>query len=274
MDIIRHIKDVFNEQISHEVVKTCYSTLDNTILGLRKREVTLFASTPGVGKTAMLLNMALKIAENNVPVLFITYETTARKIAQKFLGLLSNIDPFLIEKGDIPDNTRNILEDSQNKLLNLPIFISEQFMFTDTLLKEEAEKIKQHRIEVVFVDSLQFIQYSKHENPDERDIENIMFLKNFARTHNLALGVTTQIRSRDIPQGKMPTLTDIGGEEEPADMVFILTRPYAYSVDQYVGEIEEFVVQVAKNRNGPSGTFKFSFSRRSLIISERSDSSF
>lgn len=274
MEVIRHIKDVFKEQTSHEVVNTGYKTLDDTILGLRKREVSLFASTPGIGKTSMLLNIALKMAQNNVPVLFITYETTARKIAQKLLGIMSNTDPFILEKGDLPDTLKDTIENAQNKLLSLPIFISEQFMFTENLLKDEAETIKNNNIEVVFVDSLQFVQYSKHPDPDERDIENTMFLKNFARTYNLALGVSTQIRSRDIPQGKIPTLTDIGGEEEPADMVFILTRPYAYSVDQYVGEIEEFVVQVAKNRNGPSGTFKFSFSRRSLIISERTETPF
>lgn len=275
MGIVRHVKDILSqEHTTEEVIKTGYKTLDDTILGLRKREVALFASTPGVGKTSMLLNLTLRIARSGTPVLFITYETTARKIAQKLLGIMSNVDPFLLEKGEISENFKTALENARNELFTLPIFISEQFVFSENLLKEETENIKRNNIEAVFIDSLQFVQYSKHPDPDERDIENIMLLKNFARTYNLALGISTQIRNKDIPQGKMPTISDIGGEEEPADIVFILTRPYAYSVDQYVGEIEEFVVQVAKNRNGPSGTFKFSFSRRSLAIMERSGTEF
>ncbi len=274
MEIIRHVKDIFHEESTGEVINTGYKSIDDAILGLRKKEVSLFASMPGVGKTSMLLNLTLRMAKNRVPVLFITYETTAKKIAEKLLGLIANIDPFLIEKGNISGDIKNAIDTARKALSELPIYVSEQFMFTEDVLAREVENIEKQKIDVVFIDSLQFVQHSKHSDAEEREIENIMFLKNFARAHNLSLGVSTQIRSHNVPQGKMPTITDIGGEEEPADMVFILTRPYAYSMDQYVGEIEEFVVQVAKNRNGPSGTFKFSFSRRTLRISERDTQTF
>lgn len=270
MRIIKHIKEVLSEENKEiEIIPTGYSTLDNLILGMRKRELALFASTPGIGKTAMLLNLALNMAKKQVNVIFITLETTATKISEKFLGILSNIDPVLIEKGNIPENLKINLEEARQYLSTLPLYVSEEFLFTKESLKEQINEITQIGIDVMCVDSLQFIQYSTQENTTERDIENIRFLKNLARQNNISILISTQINSKNVPQGKTPTLLHIGGEEELADMVFILHRPYAYSMDQYVGDIEEFVVQLAKNRNGPSGSFKLMFSRQSLKIDER-----
>ncbi|GEM_PF-5999789 len=275
MEVIKHIKDLLEEENKQiETIKTGYTTIDNMILGMRRRELVLFASTPGVGKTAMLLNLALNMAKSKTPVLFITYETTARKISEKLLGILAGIDPFLLEKDEIPDNQKDSIEEAKNYLASLPLYISEQFIFTGKILKNEMQELNSTKVKAIFIDSLQFVQYSSQENAEERDIENTMFLKNFARQNDLAIIVSTQIRSRNIPQGKTPTLTDIGGEEELSDMVFILHRPYAYSMDQYVGDIEELIVQLAKNRNGPSATFKLMFSRRTLKIEERKTDTF
>jgi len=288
MDRIKHVKGFLSgENLEVETIKMGYFTIDNFILGVRRKEIALFASLPGVGKTAMLLNLAINMANSENPVLFITYETTARKIAEKFLGILAGIDPSVIEKdnmleklkqrGDSVPQTDDYftrLSEAVKTLSNLPVYISEQFMFKPDILKGEIEEIKGAYIKAIFIDSLQFVQYSTQKNAKERDIENIMLFKNFARENDISILISSQISSKDIPQGKAPRLTDMGGEEELADMVFILHRPYAYSMDQYVGDTEEFVIQLAKNRNGPSGVFKLMFSRRSLRIEERKFESF
>lgn len=269
MDVIKHIKEVFSEETAvSDTLPTGYSSIDSLILGVRKKELSLFASTPGIGKSAFLLNLALNMAKAEKSVLFITYETTARKISEKLLGIMTGMDPNAIEKDSIPEGKKNEVYEGQVKLGNLPIYISEQFMFRKEMIRGEIEYIKKANISAIFIDSLQFVQYSSLKDPKERDIENVMLLKNFARENDVSLLVSTQIRSKDIPQGKTPSLSDMGGEEELADMVFILNRPYAYSMEQYVGETEEFVVQLAKNRNGPSGVFKLMFSRRNLKIEE------
>lgn len=264
---ISKLNSVEGETKTHiKIIPTGFDNIDRAIFGTRSGEVVIVGSYPGMGKTSFMLNMLLQIARKGLRAGFITYETNNEKLFYKLTGILSGIDPFLIEQNKITAEQENKLKEARNSIASLSIYLNDQPMLRPEYANSVFEEIQRKDISVVFIDSLQFIQLSNLQNPKERETDSVKTLKNLAKEFSTAVVVASQISAKGQDESKMPRTTSIGGPDEIADIVFLIFRPYAYSVGQYVGQMEEMEVQVGKNRNGPLGSFKMTFNRSNLQI--------
>jgi replicative DNA helicase len=96
-------------------------------------------------------------------------------------------------------------------------------------------------------------------------------LKALARELNVPVIAVSQLnRSVETREGHTPRISDLresGSIEQDADVIMLLHREDYYDSEKNKGEVD---VNIAKQRNGPTGKFKLSFLREILRFEDYS----
>ncbi|MBC7320087.1 replicative DNA helicase [bacterium] len=267
-ETIRHIKEYIEElsrKIKGEEITRGYSSsfkeLDSLTGGLRKGELIIVASRPSVGKTALILNMMMKLAEENIPSVLFSLEMDALSIATRMISLSSGIPIFELRNGS-KEVYQKALE-SFAYLSSCPIFINDSTLITPSKIKSLLRRHKE--IRAVFVDYIQLIKMGD----DNRVLElsNIVRdLKSIAREFDIPVVAVSQLsRAVEQRQNKRPQLSDLresGGIEQTADIVLLLYRDDYYSKKEKTEDTVPVEIDIAKNRNGPLGVIKLMFEKK------------
>ena len=235
----------FEDTINHKpYIKTGFTQIDNIIHGFLPGELSVIGARPAMGKTSLLLDIALNISHNkgqNKAVLFINLENSLKQLTSRILE--NNIK----SNDDVSD-------------FNLHLIC----MHGDitTIINEMKTYVENESVEVVFIDYIQLV--SLMNNKRYRDLELtviIRLLKQFAIQNNIAIIVSSQLnRSVEYRGGdKKPQLSDLrdsGSLEQESDKVIFIHRPeyYGLTVDWEGNDTRGIAeIIIAKNRNGETG---------------------
>ena len=91
-------------------ISSGYKYLDEKLTGFHQDELIIIAARPGMGKTAIALNIMNNIAlRDNVPVLFFSLEMPATQLGMRMLCLEAMIDSQKVRKGQISSEELNSL---------------------------------------------------------------------------------------------------------------------------------------------------------------------
>lgn len=80
---------------------TGWDFLDDKTAGMANGDVWVVAARPGMGKSYLLLNMALNSWRAGASVLFVSMEMTVLQTARRFLAMHAGINPSLIRRGQL-----------------------------------------------------------------------------------------------------------------------------------------------------------------------------
>ena len=86
-------------------IPTGYKELDGILQGLQKSDLIILAARPGMGKTAMLVNIALHAARMNQRIGFITLEMGTDQIIQRMVSTETRINLQNLRGGNIGSGT-------------------------------------------------------------------------------------------------------------------------------------------------------------------------
>lgn len=267
-ETVRHIKEYIEElarKVKGEGITLGYSSsfkdLDSLTGGLRRGELIIVASRPSVGKTALILNMMMKLAEEDIPSVLFSLEMDALSIATRMISLSSGIPIFELRNGS-KEVYQKALE-SFAYLSSCPIFINDSTLITPSKIRS---LLRRHReIRAVFVDYIQLIKLG--EDNRVLELSNIVRdLKSIAREFDIPVVAVSQLsRAVEQRQNKRPQLSDLresGGIEQTADIVLLLYRDDYYSKKEKTEDTVPVEVDIAKNRNGPLGVIKLMFEKK------------
>jgi len=213
----------------------------------------ILGARPSVGKTSLLLQMAVSLAKQ-VPVLFyslemLNYQIIGRLIAQKvgcgFKEAIKKISDFYFEE---------ILR----KHLWLVDSVSLDFSVFKSQLLEDIEATEAR---VVMIDYLQL--FSLKEASMDMVYKTISAeLKKIAKDKRIVLFVASQLNRKAEDRGKaiLADLRYSGSLEQDCDVALLLHRK--------VGE-ETAVLEIAKNRDGETGLIELVFEGRKFSFRER-----
>lgn len=239
-------------------INTGFDMLDQITNGFQIGELIILAGRPSTGKTAFALNLAIRIAANENPLLFLSLEMPYEQICARSIAILSGISVSTLLFGRV---NHHLLAQCCNKISefkNLPLYINDTSYLNINLLKSLIRQIKrQHKIKVVIVDYLQLIESSKSMESREQEIGKISrSLKMMAKEFGIIVIALSQM-SRNVENRKEyePKLSDLRGSgtiEQDADKVMFLHRP-----DNKI--VESLQLVLAKNRNGTLGTINLIF---------------
>ncbi len=258
-----------------EGLKTGFSELDNITAGFQKGELIIIAARPSMGKTALALNIASKIAvDSEKSVGFFSIEMSKIQIMMRLIALETKINISALRTGKPHLNQKewNDLELAASRLKKANLFIDDSASLSIIEMKTRARRLKNERgLDIVFVDYLQLIKASRDlvRRNDSRAQEVAVItasLKEMAKELEIPVVALAQLNRAPEQRGskkeggmkyQLSDLKESGAIEQDADVVIFLHREEQNNKDtERKGEAD---LNIAKQRNGPTGRIVLAF---------------
>jgi replicative DNA helicase len=254
-------------------ISSGYSNLDHLILGLRRSEMIILAARPSMGKTALAMNIAENVALGRSgdkikrPVGIFSLEMSAESLATRMLCSHAEVSSYKLSTGFISTPDHRKIMNSADILAAASIYLDDTAGLDVLELRARARRMKKkHNVELIVIDYLQLMrsrEYAKQGRQMEvADISNNV--KAMAKELKIPVLVLSQLNrspeQRDkSAKPKLSDLRDSGSIEQDADVVLMLRRPCMYEGDPDHDDKTLAMVDVAKQRNGPTGVVRLNF---------------
>lgn len=245
-------------------ILTGLEDLDQVTAGFRPGELVLLAARPSVGKTATGLILARNLAEQNHAVLFCSLEQSQEELAERLLAAGSGLPLHLIRNGRLEADTANRLVNVHHDLARLPLWVDDSPRQSALHIAASARRLRRrHQLACVVIDYLQIMEPEDRRIPRHEQVAGISRrLKALARELEVPLVALAQlsraVESRADQRPRLADLRESGSLEQDADTVILLHRP------EEQPDILE--LDVAKQRNGPTGRVAFRFDRARMRL--------
>ncbi|NID06630.1 replicative DNA helicase [Luteibacter jiangsuensis] len=252
-------------------VSTGLSDLDDVLGGLHDSDLIVIGARPAMGKTALLLNLALaayrgpvQFDENGNPFRtplpggLISTEQPVVQIGARLLSLEGGVKASRLRNGAHDESDLERLFFAVRRLQDRQLMINDRATVTITDVQRQARRWKQeHNIGVLWVDYIQRIRGSdRRARKHEQVAEVAAGLKDIARELDIPVVALAQV-SREVEKRvkdlrpNMGDLSDSSEIEKEADQILMLYRDEVYHPDTPDKGLAEILIE--KNRHGPTG---------------------
>lgn len=254
-------------------ITTGFRDLDELTGGLHTPDLTIIAARPAMGKTSLLLNVAMNAARHGAHVGIASQEMDRNQIVQRLAAMESGVNSHKIRLGRLTDDEWGRFVKACGELSKLPIFVDDANRLTPTMLRTKCLRWRNHHgLDLLMVDYLQILSSGGMFKGSERVAEVGYFareLKQLARELRIPVVAAAQLsRSLESRNDKRPLLSDLresGEIEQEADLVHFIYRDAVYNPEtDNPGGAE---VITAKHRNGATGTTTLYFDRTTTRFS-------
>lgn len=233
-------------------IPTGLADLDNILAGFGKSNLLILAARPGMGKTALSLNIAQHIAVNEKKkVAIFSLEMSKEELVDRLLVSQADIDAWRLKTGRLDQQDFMKLSDAMGVLADTSIFIDDKPGMSIFEMRTKARRLAmEHGLDFLVVDYLQLAHGRTMDNRVQEVAEISQGLKNIARELKIPVLALSQLSRAIESRGeKTPQLSDLresGSIEQDADAVMFL-----YRKDD---DIRESVnLKIAKHRHGSVG---------------------
>lgn len=276
------VKEIKSGELKDTGVQTGFPGIDVLLKGLKGGQMILIAARPGMGKSALALNMAQFIAKattGDKPLMFFSLEMPQREIISRLICTEAQADlDHINDCFDLtPAQTTRMIQGltqyvdineanpmkSKNKLF---------FRFGDDLtpgrITLECQKLRREQgLGCVVIDYLQYITPDRRRENRNLEVSDISHsIKALAKRFDVPVIALAQLnREIDSRGDHVPVnsdLRDSGSLEQDADVIMFLNREAAYPAKKGRGEDsapmsdedkKKATLYITKNRNGQSG---------------------
>lgn len=243
--------------------------LDKITSGFHPHQLIIIAARPGMGKTAVALNMATNMAiQSKKSVAIFNMEMGAEQLATRMLSSVGQITGDKLKTGNLEHADWKKLNEAISRLANTRLFIDDNAGQTVAEIRSKCRRLKSSPsgLDIVIIDYLTLIQSatkggSTGQNRQQEVSDISRALKTMAMELEIPVIALSQL-SRGIEQrtDKKPMLSDLresGAIEQDADLVAFLhcTDEEREKEDSLM----EFVIR--KHRNGPLKDIPLIFQR-------------
>lgn len=267
-DSFDRLDDLHRNKGGMRGIPTGLRDLDKLLAGLQRSDLIIIAARPSMGKTALMLNMALDIATKakQGSILYFSLEMSKEQLVDRLLAAEAGVDAWKLRTGEgLTDRDFEKLSAGMGQLAEAPIFIDDTSGITVSDLRTKARRLHhQHPLAAIMVDYLQLMsggsRFATTSNRVQEISEISRNLKILARELNVPVVAASQlsrsVESRNPPIPQLADLRESGSIEQDADIVTFIYRPYYYddSADPNVTELH-----IKKHRNGPVDNLKIYF---------------
>ena len=239
-------------------IPTSLSRLDLKLGGgLKGGRFYVIGARPGVGKSALMGNMAVHAVRAGYKALYVSLEMDAREIVTRMISSVSGVTIGKMESKLLSDDEYLAIAESY------AIMPGERFRFstmarTPDAVRRAALKMRAREgVDIVFVDYLQLLHADgKTSGRVEAVGEISRSLKLLAMELGIPVVTAAQLNRVSANTGAEPKLSDLresGSIEQDADVVILL---HAKGENFGVRQVE---MSVAKNRQGTCGATSLIF---------------
>ncbi|MCD6653952.1 MAG: replicative DNA helicase [Sulfurovum sp.] len=285
MEEIERLKALGNSRLIG--TDTGFKNLNEKTSGFGKGDLVIIAARPAMGKTALVLNMALRAIERNEGVAFFSLEMPAEQLMLRMLSAKTSIPLQSLRVGDLLDEQWSQLSAAVDELSRKKLFVDDGGYATIHHVRSKLRKLKARHPEITLavIDYLQLMSGEGREGRQQEVSEISRGLKQLARELQIPIVALSQLnRSLESRENKRPMLSDLresGAIEQDADIILFVYRDDVYreakekekemkaraegkeySSDFRKKPEEEAEIIIGKQRNGPTGTVELVFQKK------------
>ena len=243
---------------------TGFQELDAMTGGFHPGELIVLAARPAMGKTALALHIAARVARER-PVAVFSLEMSREALMGRLLCTEARIDSHRYRDGYLGRDERRRLSAALTSLSERRLFIDDSASVNAMEIAVRCRRIQmEHGLALIVVDYLQLLTSgSKTQNRTQEITEISRSLKLIARDLGVPvialsqLSRATELRTNNH-RPQLSDLRDSGSIEQDADLVGFIFREEVYKPDRedLRGKVE---LLIAKQRNGPIGRIPMTF---------------
>ncbi|MDZ7820289.1 MAG: replicative DNA helicase [Aliarcobacter sp.] len=295
LSYIEKMKKMGNKHLIGET--TGFDALDKRTTGFNEGDLIIIAARPAMGKTALVLNMALKNVERGRGVIFFSLEMPAEQLMLRMLAAKTSIPLQNLRKGDLDDQQWSNLSGAFDDLNTKKLFVDDGGSININQLRARVRKLAQNEsnnIKLVIIDYLQLMQGTGNKDRHQEVSDISRGLKMLAREMKIPIIALSQLnRGLENRPDKRPMLSDLresGAIEQDADIIMFVYRDDVYKErdeakkekeakdkgedykSKFINKpVEEAEVIIGKQRNGPIGTVKLDFQKALTRFVDKED---
>ena len=250
-------------------LETGFPDFDKITTGLHGGEMIILAARPGMGKTALALNMASFAAmHTKKAVAIFNLEMSAEMLVNRMIASVGQIDSYKLQTGNMLEKDWQRYNEALSQLSETNIFIEDNVSVTAQDIRAKCRRLANSEtgLGLVVIDYLQLIN-SGSRRVESRQVEVSEIsraLKTMAVELDVPVIALAQLsRSAEKRESNQPMLSDLresGSLEQDADMVlFINRRDYYEKAKDFNNKIVPAELIIAKHRKGGLGTVNLLF---------------
>ena len=256
---------------------TGITDLDKHTGGLHRAEVTIIAARPSVGKTAFATQIAVQYAKKGNKVQIFSEEMSQEQIGIRMVSNTGKVDMQRLRTGHIREEDWVEIVQAENQLSKLPLYINDEASTIPEIRAVCAEK-RRKGLDLIIIDYMQLVEPHIKSDTREREVAAISrAIKKMALEFDIPIIALSQL-NRDATN-KRPMLNNLresGAIEQDADNVIFLHEPNVQDIPKEDLELyrnlksasKDYIeIIIAKQRNGPTGTFVMEFNPRYMQFS-------
>ncbi|PJF43583.1 MAG: replicative DNA helicase [Phototrophicales bacterium] len=249
-------------------VPTGFTDLDKLLGGMQRSDLLILAARPGMGKTSLILNVAVNAARiGGARVAIFSLEMSNEQLVQRLVAAETGIGTQQLRLGQLDQYEWERFVQATESLSKLPLFLDDTPAITPLHMRGKCRRLyREHGLDLVIVDYLQLMTLGGNTSGrSENRVQEVSAisrnLKELARELNVPVLAASQLsRAVESRGDKRPVLSDLresGSIEQDADVVMFIYRDEVYNED--TDRPNQADVIIAKHRNGPIGTVSLYF---------------
>lgn len=250
-------------------IDTGFNDLNAILDGFQNGDLYISAARPSVGKTAKMLNHAIRHGENEGLVFIASLEMDEDSLNKRMLSTIGRIDGHKMKNPNqfFDEDDWSRLTKATGILSDMNIHIDDTPGQTVSHIRSKVMKLKRKYPDtpmLIMIDYLQLIRPDrKAESKNVETGEITRSLKELAKKVQAPIYLLSQLsRGVESRQSKRPMMSDIrdsGSIEQDADVIEFLYREDYYDRETESKNIIEIII--AKQRNGAVGTIELAYKK-------------
>lgn len=254
------------------LVPTGIQTIDNVMGGFPCGMLSVIGADTSMGKTAVMLNMLMNIANAGTPLYLATMEDPAHSVNLRVLSRFSGVEySKLSQHKELTLEEIQALERAQELIKSDNVTIDDSTGQNVQRLKRTFLRLKaQNKLGIVFIDHL--TELSDQFKVKESTSYNFQQLRDIAKDLDIPIVVLVQVNRETMKNHngipKMSNLVASYVIEQMSRVVMLLYRPHKYDAS---ADKTELHIILAKNTNGATGTLKIKGFLNVMTIRDKTD---
>ena len=268
-EALAKIQRAFETQSRVTGTHTGFTELDDMTSGFQPGDLVILAARPGMGKTALALNMAFNAAMNQdspCSVAVFSLEMPTIQLATRILSSESQISSYNLKTGMMEEYEIDRLVETVERVKDISLFIDDTAGLSIMDCRSKCRRLANDDnippVGLVIIDYLQLMKGPPNAGNREQEISEISRnLKTLAKELNTPVVALSQLnRGVESRPNKRPLLSDLresGAIEQDADIILFVYRDEYYNEESEDKGVAELII--AKHRSGSTGTVRLQF---------------
>jgi replicative DNA helicase len=249
-------------------VPSGFTDLDEMTSGFQKSDLVIVAARPSMGKTSLVMNMAVNCAvDAGKSVGIFSLEMSKEQLFMRMLTSESRVDAHRFRGGFLGEQDYARLVEAFARLHDAKIFIDDTPGVGILEMRAKCRRLKlEHGLDMIIIDYLQLMQGRGRFESRQQELSSISrAIKILAKELEVPILALSQLsRAPETRADHRPQLSDLresGALEQDADVVMFIFREDMYAVEGERNPESEGTAEliIGKQRNGPTGSMRLAF---------------